>query len=247
MDCDTARLFMQFSTHHGDDLDGPEAAELHAHLEQCSACNTLAMNTRRLDQHIGRAMNAVEVPSGLKAQLLDLLAEERGKLRRRWLKRAGQIAAVAACLLLLAWGGYRLFGPNPIEINADHILQEVNLAGTPASPPDFVNSSYLNPLAPPALVELPGHPNRNKKVWKFVFTMKDWNGPKSPRIKEVPQVSMYVVPRTDIVGGEPRLPTEDASGYRLKLDVYEPADDPNVYYVLHTNDSWDWLKVKPNE
>src|SRR4051812_23626861 len=64
MDCDNARLYLPFLTPGGKDLDGREAEELHRHLAECSACNALAMNTRRLDQHLGRAMRAVEVPGG---------------------------------------------------------------------------------------------------------------------------------------------------------------------------------------
>src|SRR5215510_8882873 len=121
MDCDNARLYLPFVTPGGKDLDGAEAAELHAHLAQCITCNALAMNSNRIDQHLGRAMRAVPIPMGMKGRVLERLAEDRGAVRRRWLKRAGWVAGVAA-LLLLVWGGYvSLYGPNHEEIKADNV------------------------------------------------------------------------------------------------------------------------------
>src|SRR5262245_62515752 len=105
MDCDNARLFLPFMTPGGKDLDGAEAAELHAHLAQCTACNALAMNANRIDQHLGRAMRAVPIPIGMKGRLLERLAEDRGVVRRRWLKRASIVASIAAVLLVTVWVG----------------------------------------------------------------------------------------------------------------------------------------------
>src|SRR5262245_5911450 len=100
MDCDNARLFLPFLTPGGKDLNGAEAAELHAHLEQCTTCNGLAMNGNRVDQSLGRAMRAVPVPAGMKERLLQRLAEERGARRRKWLLRSAPVALAAAAVLL---------------------------------------------------------------------------------------------------------------------------------------------------
>src|SRR5258708_4066533 len=109
MDCETARLFLQSDRPGERDLDGPEADELHAHLEQCSHCNALALAARHLDQHLGRAMRAVAVPAGLQSRLLERLASDRRAAQRRRLGKITRILGVAACLLLLVWAGYAYF------------------------------------------------------------------------------------------------------------------------------------------
>src|SRR5262245_39290355 len=179
MDCDTARLFLQFTHPRGDDLDGPEAEELHAHLEQCTACNAQAMTARRLDQHLGRAMNAVPVPPGLKSRIVERLAEERGVFRRRWIRRIASVAA-AACVLLAAWGVYAVVSaPKQQTVSADDFLGDaaygrynpdrandvLRRLGARPGAPTFVEYAYL--IGEPALATLPGHPD--KKVPQFVF------------------------------------------------------------------------------
>src|SRR5579859_7283061 len=99
MDCKTARFFLHFYRPDTGDLDGPEVEELENHLAHCTECNALASGQRRLDQHLGRAMRAIEVPPRLRADVLDALTQQRRAWQRRWLRRATP-AAVAAALLL---------------------------------------------------------------------------------------------------------------------------------------------------
>src|SRR5438874_12765331 len=106
MDCDNARLYLPYLTPGDKDLDGREAEELRRHLAECSACNALSMNARRMDQHLGRAMRAGEVPVGMKTRILERLADDRGVIKRRWRKRIGGVVAVAASLLVVVVSYY---------------------------------------------------------------------------------------------------------------------------------------------
>jgi len=181
MDCDNARLFLPFVTPGGKDLNGPEAAELHAHLEQCSACNAMAMNAGRLDQHLGRAMRDVPVPVGMKGRILQRLADQRAAVRRHWLKRAGAFAAVAAALLLTLWlGSGRPWPGDPQVIDPREVHYPVSLSGYDqekvkdalvrlgypenATAPNY-RYEYL--VGEPALADLPGYPG--KKVPQLIF------------------------------------------------------------------------------
>src|SRR4051794_20641029 len=98
MDCSTARLFLT--------LGGHEAEELKKHLEHCSECNALDIDRRRLDQHLGQAMLAVEVPKGLRKQILERLEEERQPFSRRSFARTRKWVGAAAAAVLVLVGAY---------------------------------------------------------------------------------------------------------------------------------------------
>jgi hypothetical protein len=105
MDCNHARLLLGF-THKKAELDTAEAEALQAHLEQCPECELMARSERAIDDALGRAMNDVPVPAGLKERLVDKLASVQ---RARFLRGPGPWAAAAA--LLLAVGYVVFFAP----------------------------------------------------------------------------------------------------------------------------------------
>lgn len=257
MDCDTARLFLQFTNPRGDDLGPAEADELHAHLEQCSACNAQATNARRLDAHLGRAMLAVPVPAGLKSRLLERLnppaepepalriaacesssAEERGVIHRRWIRRATSIAAVAACLLILFWGGYAWWSKEQAnKVDFEKVVEAANFGGhgqdsandalrrMGARPcaPSFVEYAYLQ-NGWPTLAEVPG---TSLKVPQFFF-MNDTR----TRLAIV-----YAIPQSpDRVSPAPT----GGSGSRYKAAIRR--ENGYTYLILHDGDDWNWLK-----
>jgi hypothetical protein len=259
MDCDNARLFLPYLTPSGRDLDGPEAAELRAHLDQCAACNALAMNTKRVDHHLGRAMRAVPVPAGMKERILARLAEERA-VRRRWLRRAVQAAAVAAALLLLVWGGYTFWWVQEFQqVDADKIYtkvilgppdyDEVNeavahldvtrppLGGRVA--PDFCNYEYL--VGEPALARLPG--NKKQRVPQLVFVRPSADLSKKDKARKA---IVYVIKKRQEDKVKGPFEANDPE-YRYKIDVRVAKHDPTLaYVVLYDGDNYDWLLVKHN-
>lgn len=260
MDCDNARLFLPFVTPGGKDLDGAEAAELHAHLEQCTACNTLAMNANRIDQHLGRAMRAVPLPAGMKERILERLADDRGAVRRRWLKRAGQVAAIAAVLLMVVWAGYAgWYVPKMERVDADMIHMKTSLGppdydqvnqavahldgvmvvplGARPVAPDFCNYDYL--VGEPALAELPAHPGQ--RVPQLVFVRPSSDLPKREKARKA---IVYVI-RKDQRNkvSDPTIAVQDDE-YRYKIDVRQAPNDPSLtYVVLYDGDNYDWLLV----
>jgi hypothetical protein len=244
MDCETARLFLHFDRPGERDLDGREVDELYLHLLHCSACNSLALAARHLDQHLGRAMRAVQVPAGLEGRLLERLAGERRAAQRRRLGRVARVLAVAACLLLIVWAGFAYFNPNRKDVDAKTVFDQVNMgpyrqeganeffkrhAGA-ACAPDFVNYEYL--LGAPAMGELPGYPN--VEVPQLVFVHRN------------NQAFVLALDNRRFKVDQLQISTQ---GYNYKLVVYD-EEKHFTYLILHNGSSetsWeDWLKVNPD-
>jgi hypothetical protein len=246
MDCKTARLFLHFHRPDASDLDGPEAEELEHHLAHCSECNALAGAQRRLDQHLGRAMRAVEVPAGLRKDILGALAEQRRAWNRRWFGYAGRCAAAAAVLLAVGLGWFFWLSFKPRSIAPDEVAYAVNVTppdgdgvnaalkrlGEGPFAPAFVNYAYLT--GSPALAELPGY--RGVKVPQLVFTQ----GPEKARGADN-RVVIYVLEHRHF-----RIDEVDTSeSGRFRVEVYRHNERDRVsYLVLYTGESWDWLKVR---
>lgn len=256
MDCDNARLFLAYLSPSGKDLDGAEAEELRTHLEQCSACNALAMNARRLDQHVGRAMHDVPVPAGLNARLLQRLADEGGKVRRRWLKRVASLAAAAMLLFGVSYGAYVWYAPrlNAIDVhyarhagsvggqNRDHANDVLKRLGARPIAPDF-DYQYL--VGEPVLAEVPGH--EKKVVPKFLFFREVTPARKGEPTKQWAHV--YAIPTDKYVGGFTVRPdpTGASNDYHFKADVLrrEVVHQGKIYrvdyLVLYEGDGHEWF------
>jgi len=251
MDCDNARLYLPYLTPGGKDLDGAEADELRAHLEQCSACNALAMNARRLDQHLGRAMRAVEVPVGMKPRILERLGGDRGGFKRRLRQRISWVAAVAASLLVtfLAYGYWtrqRLKDIDPAYLVQSasvggHNQEEANKAlvrlGAQKLAPNY-NYAYL--FGEPALAEPPGHEGR--KVPQFTFIRQPVTLTQARKEPEVAIV--YAFPKGQYDVGRPG-PAD--SNYRYKVAV-RTQDDPTCdYLILYNGKDYNWLLLSDEQ
>ncbi len=272
MDCETARLFLHFDRPGENDRDGPEADELRAHLEQCSGCNAQAQAARRLDQHLGRAMRAVEVPAGLRARLLERLAADRRLLRRRRVGRLARWVSVAACLALLVWAGWAVCNPRQKYVSPDEVVHSYNVApydlakantslhdlaglfpapnyvsdtlsgGERSCAPDFVRYDYL--VGGPSFAELPGYSASDRS---------GYTGGKYPKVPQLvfahprgPQRAViYVLDNRRFRVGE----VSGASGYTYQLD--KRAEKDFTYLILHNGQSigaWkDWLEVAEDE
>jgi hypothetical protein len=265
MDCETARLFLHFDRPGERDLGGPEADELHAHLEHCSGCNTLAQSASRLDQHLGRAMRAVEVPAGLKSRLLERLAADRRVARRRRIGRFARWASVAACLALLLWAGFAWTHPTKKDVSPYEVVSSLNISrpdldkvnrglkdldrlfAAPSFVSDTLGGGGEGPGAPdfvnyryqvggPSFSELPGYAGyKYPKVPQLVFAHGS------------SRAIIYVLDNRRFRVGE----LEGANDYEYKLDVVEPGNG-FTYLILHNGPNpgaWrSWLfEVKPDD
>ena len=241
MDCNTARLFLPFHRPGGRDLDGPEAADLDHHLAQCNECNTLSMTQDRLDATLGKAMRNVEVPRGLRNQILERLAAQPTRKPRRIAYSVRGLSAAAA-ILLLAVGWYVFYNPIRRPLNAETVFDSVNYSrpdqeksdallrqlGARAGAPTFVNYGFLT--GSPSLAVLPGTQGDKSpvKVPQLVFHQGERNA------------VIYVVSRKTFRVEEP---TNHTDGYAYRLEVVQPEGSEFAYLVLFTGNSWDWLKV----
>jgi hypothetical protein len=249
MDCSSARLFLQFARPGGPDLDGPEAGELEAHLAHCSECNALALTQDRLDQHLGRAMLAVEVPRSLKAQIVQRLASERGAWYRRPFGRVAGILAAAAALLLLVGGWYAFYKPPVRQIALDSVLESfiatppgeeaanellqmlANRSVPRGCAPHFVNYEYL--IGGPSLAILPGTQDYKPVVVpQFIFSQPPT--PNSPRDR---RAVVFALPRKMY---ELENLTKD-HGYPFQLEKVVEEKGDFVYLILHTGKDRRWL------
>jgi hypothetical protein len=244
MDCRTARLFLHFNRPGANDLDGPEREELNEHLAHCTECNALAGAERRLDQHLGRAMRAVEVPEGLRNGILNRLACERGEWYRRRFAQVLRGLTAAAALVLVGIGLWWLTNRPPKTLSTDQVVYAFNV--TPAGDvdganealkrleswgaPPRVNYAYLTGW--PAMATLPGY--EKVKVPQLVFT-----GPPPKRGGVEQKAVIYVI-------ADKQFNIEDldnqSHGYKYRLEVYKPAEQGGyTYLVLYTGESWNWL------
>jgi hypothetical protein len=98
MDCQDVRSLLAFTRKGGDQIDPTERAAVQHHLDGCGDCAVAAQSEELLDAALGTAMRAVHIPAGGKARLIAKLAADRPW---PW----GKIAAAAALLIALGWGG----------------------------------------------------------------------------------------------------------------------------------------------
>ena len=241
MDCNTARLFIPFHRPGGRDIDGPEAADLDHHLAQCNECNTLSMTQDRLDESLGKAMRAVEVPRGLRAQILERLAAQPTR-KSRWIAYSVRGLSAAAAVVLVAVGWFVFYDPMRRPLDAEAVFLSVNHSrpdheqgdaqfrqlGARAGAPTFVNYAFLT--GSPSLAVLPGTQDYKSpvKVPQLVFQHGDRHA------------VVYVVSRRAFRLEEPSNPTD---GYAYRLEVVQPEGSEFAYLVLFTGNNWDWLKI----
>lgn len=153
MDCQHARLLLEFARPSTRELEPSEANQLQDHLRECSQCAHAAEMERHVDNTVGRAMRAVPVPLGLRERLLKRVSAERDAWYRKWLVRG---VAVAAALILAVWLGHawwssRLPGVDWATVKNDQELRDAAQVEdwyhlrrvSMAAPPGF-NYEFLN-------------------------------------------------------------------------------------------------------
>jgi hypothetical protein len=244
MDCATARLLLECSGRHAAELDAAEAEALERHLAGCADCAARAGAERHCDEALGRAMRQVEVPPGLRRQLLDRLEKDRAQWRRhRWVQLA-RLTAAAAALVLLAWGAWYWLANSSAPLQPEYVWQQANRTpigkaeveqtfrrlDAPAAAPDL-NYAWLTFRG---LGEVPGYPGRVVPVLLFH--------------RQVQEAAVYVLD-TRRFGLPPQAGEyESQSGQRLQLSILGQDGNPYrdgerfAYLVLHNGGDLDWLR-----
>lgn len=140
MDCSNARLLLAFARPRANELPHSDAAELRHHLDTCTECATHAGGERRTDEHLGRAVRDVPLPTGLKNRLLDRLNRQRGLAHRRWAAAAAGLSVAAALLLGFALWAF-LTGPPPVPVDIA-VLGETVAVKTSNPTPEWVEQWF---------------------------------------------------------------------------------------------------------
>jgi hypothetical protein len=239
MDCKTARLLLDFARPHACELETEETAALDRHLDHCCDCHSLARDERLFDERIGKAMLQVEVPDGLRTQLLARLEAERGAQQRRHFAQGARWTAAAAAILVLCWGAWywireRTLAPvdtqRVVEAVTNDAAQEPRLVAenalrrmgvdTPLSP--HLNYHWL--AAPPMEGDLPGYPGRQVPVLVFE---------RSGRHAVVYLIKEKAVPPNTV---------DIAGGATYKAELLPRAQGEHYrYLVVHDGDNLNWL------
>jgi hypothetical protein len=224
-------------------LEGSEAAELDAHIIECSACHHYAQDLERLDTHLGTAMRAVAVPHGLKEQIMQRLAADQASLHRRWAARVMRGVLAAAAGVLIVWGVWNWLTPSRPTIAAEEVVHDYNHVrpyqeatdaqlknfGFRRAAPNFVNYAFL--IGEPSIAILPGTEGWKKPVQVPQLVFADQNQ----------RAVVYAVPR-----GKYNVELDSvAPGYTYTLDHTEKGE--YTYLILHTGKDCNWLRVTPDE
>jgi hypothetical protein len=238
MDCKTARLLLDFARPQARELEAEEAQALESHLDRCPECHSQARSEREFDQHLGRAMRQVEVPAGLRDQLLARLESARGDWHRQRFAHAARLCVAAAALLLLAWSGWywiRQHWVSPIDTQRvaeaigndateDPIARtERQLKALGADTQLSPNLDYHLLACPPFLAELPGYPGRMVPSLLFM---------RNGRVALVYLIPKKAIPET--------LPAIDGGSFKAQLLPWE--GEPYRFLVIHDGDDLRWLE-----
>jgi hypothetical protein len=242
MDCKTARLLLHFAHPQASELEAEEASALETHLDRCSDCHRLARGERQIDGCLGKAMQQVQPPTGLRDQLLARLEADRGDWYRRRFAHSIRMAATAAAVLVLAWAGWHwLANRSKASIDLGQVIEAFNknaaedrqtiagetLKGMGVEGPLSPNLNYNLLSAPPSLADLPGYPGQ--RVPMLVFDH-------APRRRAV----VYLVASEQLQ--LPRGVPLTVGGATYKLEVLPLAGEPYTYLVIHDGDNLDWLR-----
>lgn len=239
MDCKTARLLLDFARPQARELEAEEAQALESHLDHCPECHSQARSERQFDEYLGKAIRQVEVPAGLRDQLLARLESARGDWHRQRFAHAARLCTAAAALLLLGWSGWywvREHWVAPIDMQRvaeaisndateDPITRterQLRALGADTRLPSYFDYHLL--AGPPSLAELPGYPGRMVPSLLFM---------RNGRVAQV-----YLIPEKAIPSDTPR--TIHNSSFKAELKGEE--GEPYRFLIIHDGDDLHWLQ-----
>ncbi len=239
MDCKTARLLLDFARPQARELEAEEAAALERHLDHCPDCHSQAYNERQLEDRLGKSMRQVEVPVGLREQLLTRLESARSDWHRQRFAHVARLSVAAAALLLLSWTGWywvreRFITPIDTQRVADaasndamedpRVRTERALRELGIHTPLSRHLDYSLLVCPPALAELPGYPGRNVPMLVFA---------RNGRVARV-----YLIARKAMPENMPAL----TGGSSFKAEWVPSEGEPFLFLAVHDGENILWLR-----
>jgi hypothetical protein len=240
MDCKSARLLLDFARPQARELEAEEAEALESHLDHCPDCHSRARSERQVDDILGRAMRQVEVPAGLRDQLLVRLEKARGDWHRQRFAHAARLSVAAAALLLLCWAGWYWVREHWVTpINLDRVAntvvndatedplsrteRQLKALGADTPLPSQLFDFHLL-ACPPFLAELPGYPGRMVPSLLFV---------RNGRVARV-----YLIPEKAI----PKDTLRTIPGGSFKAELLDWEDGPYRFLVIYDGGDLEWLR-----
>jgi hypothetical protein len=247
MDCKTAQLFLEFTRPQTKELAAEDVRALDDHLASCPDCGLMALNERRVDDHLGKAMRAVEVPDRLREHLLARLEAERGDWYKRWAGHGVRVAvAAAACVLLIVggvygWSEYRWANrpvPNIPDFQHEIMTGLVSPADRAEVEQKFKTQGIVTVLPDFKYRYLKAHgiaEFQGVRVPQLVFSL---DGDDSVRENAI----VYVLSEKQFKLAEMQTSVSSPSGYPYKVDVMHQPGGSFAYVIVYTGNGYDWLK-----
>jgi hypothetical protein len=250
MDCRTAQLLMDFVRPQAHELADEDVRAFEDHVTACPDCGSMAASERRIDEHLGKAMRAVEVPDTLRNHLLNRLDAERNDWYKRWAGHGMRVAVAAAACLFLVIGGvygysqYRYL--NRPEPKLDLVKTEI--FEITVSPPDRSKvekwfkeelgiATVLPDLKYRYLTTKGEGVFQGQKVPQLIFNLDDETI--TPAVHQ--NAVIYVLSEkhfnlSELATGEPSI-----TGYPYNVSVLHQPGGSYAYIIVHTGNSRDWL------
>jgi hypothetical protein len=238
MECKDARLLLNFVRPRANELDAAEARALDRHLRDCPDCEAHAQAERRLDEHLGKALRDVSVPSGLRSQVLARLAEQRKAKQYHRLRRLAVTAGGLAAALLLGltlWQYWPAPAKPPLDLNDLHSF----VASHTATNREWVQESFA--LDDKVLLTLPERMPEGRLNYDLItdFGLKTWQQRQLPYLRldrGDKHAFLFVISDKQFDTRHLALPVVFEESQRYA--VYAWRDAPGFVYVLvHTGDS----------
>jgi hypothetical protein len=121
MQCRDAQFYLRLRRQAGDELGSEVSLHLDRHLAHCPACAQVAAAQSNFDRALGRAMQSVAVPPGLKDRLFTQAATYRGTVLRH---KAYRVAAMAASVFLTVGLAFGVFSITRPRIDTNTLVRE---------------------------------------------------------------------------------------------------------------------------
>ncbi len=234
MDCKTARTLMDFAHPRMAELDAAECKALEAHLQECPECGPLGYFERQLDEHLGRTMRDLSVPTDLRDRLQARLKLARGAWYRR---RAIGLAAAAALLLVTTLGAWYWLSNNLPAMSAEDRVQ--NMEEFQGRTAEEVEVLYYQKFG--VKISLPRDLNYAYLLDCYPAELKGRLVPRLRFVREQSVADLIVLSSRRFNLEASKNPPRAGSGPLTVIPFKDPNNPDMAYLIEFTGESIEWL------